>query len=45
MYKYYTTYVECGLVGNTGDDEDPDMDTGLYREVPTPEANDNYLNA
>ena len=45
MYEDDITYAEGGLVSNTEDDEYPDMDTGLDIEVPTPEANDNYLNA
>ena len=39
MYEDETTDVESGLAGNTKDDEEPAMDTGLYCEVPTPEAN------
>ena len=45
MYKDDTTDVQDGLVGNTEDDEDPATATGLDRELPTPEANDNYVNA
>ena len=45
MYVHDTTYVEGGLAGNIEDDEDPTMGTGLDHEVPTPEANDNYVNA
>ena len=33
------------MAGNNEDDEDPDMATGLDRKVPTPDANDNYVNA
>ena len=47
MYKIYeddTTDVESGSAGNTEDDEDPAMTTGLDRKIPTPEANGNYLN-
>ena len=45
MYEDDTTDVEGGLSGNVEDDEDPVMATGLYREVPTPESNENYVNA
>ena len=45
MYEDDTTYVESGLAGNTEDDEDPALDTGLDREVPTTEANVNYVMA
>ena len=48
LYKIYeddTTEMEVGLVGNNKDDEDPAMDTELDREVPTLEANDNYVNS
>ena len=44
MYEDDTTYVECGLEGNTEDDEYPGMATGVDRKIPTPEANDNYVN-
>ena len=44
MYEDETTYVEGFLLGNTEDDEDPDMATILDREVPMPEENDNYVN-
>ena len=33
------------MAGKTENDESPAMDTVLYRKVPTPEANDNYVNA
>ena len=45
MYDNHTTDVEGGLEGNTEDDEDPAMSTELYRDFPTPEENDNYVNA
>ena len=45
MYEYNTTDVEGGLSGKTKYDEDPDTATVLYREVPTSDLNDNYLNA
>ena len=44
MYEGNNTYVEGGLTGNTEDYEGPAMATGLGREVPTPELNDNYVN-
>ena len=44
MYEDETTYVEGCLLGNTEDDEDPDMATRLDCEVPMPEENDNYVN-
>ena len=44
MYDDYTTDVEGGLAGNTESYEEPAMSTGLDRELPTPEANDNYMN-
>ena len=44
MYEDDTTYVECGLEGNTEDDEYPGMATGVDRKIPTPEANENYVN-
>ena len=44
MYEDGTTDVEGGLEGNTEYDEDPSIATGLDREVPTPEANENYVN-
>ena len=43
MYEDYTIDVEGGLADNTEDDEDLDIATGLFREVPKPEANDNYV--
>ena len=39
MYEDNTTDVESGLAGKTKNDEDPDMATGLDREVPTPDVN------
>ena len=45
MYEENTTDVEGGLVGKTGYYEEPVMATGLDREVPTPEVNENYVNA
>ena len=45
MYEDDTTDMEGGLSGNTEDYEDPSMDTGLCRKVPTPELNVNYVNA
>ena len=48
MYEIYednTTYAEGGLAGNAEDDEYPVMDNGLDHVVPTPEVNDNYVNA
>ena len=45
MYEDDTIDVEVGLAGNTEYDEGPAMAIGLYREVPTPEGNSNYLNA
>ena len=45
MYEDYTIDVEGGLADNTEYDEDLDIATGLYREIPKPEANDNYVNA
>ena len=44
MYEDDTTDVEGGLPGNSKDDEEPAMATGLNRDVPTPEVNDNYVN-
>ena len=44
MYEDDNTYVEGGLSVNTGDEEDPDMATGLDHEVPTPKENDNHVN-
>ena len=43
--EYDTTDMEDGFSGKTKYDEDPDMATGLGRDVPTPEVNDNYVNA
>ena len=45
MYGDDTTDVEGGLAVNNKDDEDPAIATGLDREVPTPEVNNNYVNA
>ena len=45
MYEEDTTYVEGGLEVNTEYNEEPAMANVLDREVPTPEANDNYVNA
>ena len=45
MYEDDTTYVEVGLACNTKDDEENDMDILFDWAVPTPEANDNYMNA
>ena len=45
MYEDDNTDAEGGLTGNTEDDEDPAMDTGLDREVPMSEENENYVNA
>ena len=45
MYEDDTTDVSGGLAGNTEDYDDPDMATGLDCEVPTPEVNENYVNA
>ena len=36
---------EGGLAENSADNEIPVMDTGLDRQVPTPEVNDNYVNS
>ena len=44
IYEDDTTYVEDGLAGNTEDDKDTNMATGLNHQVPTPESNDNYVN-
>ena len=44
MYKDDTTDAECGLSGSPEDDDTPVMSTELDRNIPTPEANDNYLN-
>ena len=44
-YENNTTDPEGVLVEKTKDNEDPVMATGLDREVPTPEANDKYVNA
>ena len=44
-YEDNTTDAEGGFLVKTEDDEDPDMPTGLDREVPTPEVNENYVNA
>ena len=44
IYEDYTMDGKDGLAGNTKDDNDPAMATGLYREVPTSEVNDNYVN-
>ena len=45
IYEDNTIDVECGLAGNTEDDEEPSLDNGLDREVPTPDLNGNYVNA
>ena len=45
MYEEDTTDVEGVLAGNTEEDEDHSMDTGLYSKVPTSESNDTHLNA
>ena len=45
MYEDDTIDVEGILEGDTEDYEDPAMDNVLYREVTTPESNDNYVNA
>ena len=45
MYEDNTTYVEGGLAGNTEDKNTPAMDTGLDREFPMPEVNNNYVNS
>ena len=44
MYEYKTTNAEGGLAGKNEDYEDPVMSTVLYREFPTPEVNENYVN-
>ena len=44
MYKYNTMDAEGGLSGNTEENEDPVIATGLDRKVPTPCVNYNYLN-
>ena len=43
MYEDDTTDVKGGLGDNTKDDEYPDMDTGLDRDIPTPKVNDSYV--
>ena len=43
MYEDETKDAEGGLASKTENDEDPVMDTGLDREVPTPDMNDNYV--
>ena len=45
MYEDNTTDVRGGLAEKTEDDENPVMATVFDREVPTPELNDNYVNA
>ena len=45
MYEDDTTYVEGGFECNTEYDEDPTMATELDHKFPTPEENDNYVNA
>ena len=45
IYENNITDVKGGLAGNTKEYNDPDMATGLDLEVPTPEINDNYVNA
>ena len=45
MYEDDTTDVEGGFSGNTEYYEDPAMATGFNHKVPTPVANDNYVNA
>ena len=45
MYEYYTKYVEGNLAGNTKDDEETDMANVLDCKVPTPDSNENYVNA
>ena len=45
LFEYETTDVKGSLAGKTVDYEDHDIATVLYRKVPTPEVNDNYLNA
>ena len=43
MHEDDTIDVEGCLAGNTEDDEDLVMATGLYHELPTSETNDNYV--
>ena len=45
IYQDDTTDVEGCLAGNADNDEGTAMVTGLDRKVPTPEANDNYMNS
>ena len=45
MYEDDTIESEDGLTDKTKDEEDPAMATGLDRKVPTPEVNDNDVNA
>ena len=44
MYDEDTTDVDGGLAVKTEEDEDPNIDTGLDCEFPTPEVNDNNVN-
>ena len=45
MYEEYTTDAEGGLVRKIDYYETPVIATGLDRYVPTPEVNNNYVNA
>ena len=44
IYEENKTEAEVGLAGKTKGDEYPVMATGLYRKVPTPEVDDDYVN-
>ena len=44
MHEDNTTYAEDALAGIPEEGETPVMDTGLDREIPMPEVNDNYVN-
>ena len=44
MYEENTINAEGDLAGETEDDEDPIMDTGLDHKVPTPDVNGNCVN-
>ena len=45
MYEDDTIDVEGGLADKSEDNEVPVMATGLDRQVPTPEVNENYVNS
>ena len=45
IFEEDTTDADGGLAGKNEKDETPVMATRLYREVPTPKVNNNYVNA